>query len=273
LGVGTAAWTTGAVNAFLVTVIVIGAISAHICVNLFNEYSDFKSGLDSNTIRTPFSGGSGTLPERPEMLDPVLYFALTALGITILIGVFLSLVRGMALLPLGVLGLIVIVSYTPWITRRPALCLMAPGLGFGPLMVMGTNFALTGEYSRTAFAASLVPFFLVNNLLLLNQFPDAEADKRIGRRHLPITIGKRRSSLIYAIFTAFTYLTIMAGIYSKLFPPATLLGMATLFMAVPASIGAYRHAEDVNRLIPYLGLNVVVNIATPVLLAVGFLVG
>jgi 1,4-dihydroxy-2-naphthoate polyprenyltransferase len=51
-------------------------------------------------------------------------------------------------------------------------------------MVMGTDFVLTGEYSWTAFIASLVPFFLVSDLLLLNQFPDALPDQRIGRKNI-----------------------------------------------------------------------------------------
>ena len=46
--------------------VVIGAIAAHISVNTFNEYFDFKSGLDFKTIKTPFSGGSGALPASPD---------------------------------------------------------------------------------------------------------------------------------------------------------------------------------------------------------------
>jgi len=45
--------------------------------------------------------------------------------------------------------------------------------------------------------ASLVPFFLVSDLLLLNQFPDAAADERVGRKHIPILIGRRASSFIH----------------------------------------------------------------------------
>lgn len=50
-------------------------------------------------------------------------------------------------------------------------------------MVMGTHFALTGEYSATAGLASLVPFFLVSDLLLLNQFPDVEPIEPVQCAH------------------------------------------------------------------------------------------
>jgi len=273
LGVGTAVWTSGHVNFIYLAPIFIGAVCAHISVNAFNEYFDFKSGLDSQTTRTPFSGGSGTLPAKPDLARPALNIAWIALAIVSLIGVYFLSVRGLALLPLGLLGMFVIITYTTWWTRNPLLCLLAPGLGFGPLMVMGTDFILTGRYSWIAFVASLLPFFLVNNLLLLNQFPDVEADQSIGRKHLPIVVGRRTSSLIYGAFLLLAYLALLSGAYLHYLPQASLLGLLTLFIAVPVSVNAFRHAEDIQKLIPFMGLNVVISIVTPTLVAIGLLIG
>ena len=272
LGLGTAVRTVGQVSPLHAVLALFGAITAHISVNAFNEYFDFKSGLDARTERTPFSGGSGVLPAKPEMARTVLATAQIALAITGLIGVYFLFVLGVDLLPLGILGLFVIVAYTPLLTRQPALCLIAPGLGFGPLMVMGTHFVLTGQYSWSAFTASLVPFFLVSNLLLLNQFPDTEADQSIGRRHLPIVLGRHRSSLIYSLFLFLTYLDISIGVYWAYLPKLSLLGLTTIIIAIPVSIGVFRYAENVKKLMQYLGLNVVINIATPLLVAVGLFV-
>ena len=52
--------------------VLLGAVLAHAAVNLLNEYQDFRSGLDLITQRTPFSGGSGALPENPEAAAQVL---------------------------------------------------------------------------------------------------------------------------------------------------------------------------------------------------------
>jgi len=272
LGVGTAAWTNGPINAVHAVLIFIGALAAHISVNALNEYFDFKSGLDLRTVRTPFSGGSGTLPANPAMARSALYTGLIALAITGLIGLYFSFIRGWALLPLGLLGLVVIVAYTPWLTRSAVLCLIAPGLGFGPLMVMGTDFALTGSYSWTAFFASLVPFFLVSDLLLLNQFPDVEADRATGRRHLLIVAGKKTSSVVYVAFLFLAYVAIAAGVWLGYLPVLGLLGLVPLVIAVPTAIGVLRHAENPEKLMPYLGLNVLLNVLTPLLLAIGLLV-
>ena len=273
VGLGTAVWSTGGVNYFYFTLALIGAITAHVSVNAFNEYFDFKSGLDHRTHRTPFSGGSGTLPGRPELERQALSVAIVATIITALIGFYFLRVRGLSLLPLGVLGFLIIVAYTPWFTRNPVLCLIAPGLGFGPLMVMGTDFVLTGGYSWTSFIASLVPFFLVNDLLLLNQFPDIEADQSVGRRHLPIILGRRASSLIYGTILLLAYLSIVLGATLGYLPLTTLIGLLTMIIALPVSIGVYRSAENVEKLVPFLGLNVILNIATPTLVAIGLLIG
>src|SRR5512143_700738 len=72
LGVGTAIWVGGGVDVLQVIVVLVGGLAAHISVNAFNEYFDFKSGLDARTTRTPFTGGSGTLPARPDLAPPAL---------------------------------------------------------------------------------------------------------------------------------------------------------------------------------------------------------
>ena len=272
LGIGTAVWQTDRVSFFAALLAFIGALSAHISVNVFNEYYDFKSGLDLKTKRTPFSGGSGTLPENPEMVRTTLVTAWVSFGITAIIGIYFLLTRGGALLPLGLAGLILVFGYTTWFTRDPYLCLVAPGLGFGPLMVMGTHFALTGDYTWTAFWASLVPFFLVSDLLLLNQFPDVVADRSIGRKHLPIVIGRKKSSYVYGLFLLLTYFTIGTGVLCNWLPGTALIGLVSAVLAVPAFIGACRYYANMEKLVPYMGMNVVINLLTPVLMAAGLFI-
>jgi 1,4-dihydroxy-2-naphthoate octaprenyltransferase len=273
VGVGTAFWQTGRVDWLQVLLVLIGALAAHISVNSFNEYFDFKSGLDSKTQRTPFSGGSGTLPTQPQMARQTLILSWLTFGITAAVGVFFTWLRGWALLPLGLLGLILLVTYTIWWVYQPLLCLLAPGAGFGLLMVMGTHFALTGSYSWTAFVASLVPTFLVSDLLLLNQFPDAEADRTIGRRHYPITLGRQISSLIYGAFLLGAYLAVVIGVILRLLPGFSLLALLTGVLAIGAYRGARQNAENIPALVPSMGMNVILNLVTPALLAIGLYIG
>ncbi len=272
LGAGTALWTQGYIQILNLILVFLGALAAHISVNALNEYSDFKSGLDLRTRPTPFSGGSGTLPAAPQLAISARNTGVIGLAIAGLIGIYFTAIWGWAILPLGILGFAVIVAYTDWLTHSPLLCLIAPGLGFGTLMVMGTNFSLTGTYSWTAFIASLVPFFLVSNLLLLNQFPDAEPDRTVGRRHFPIVVGRKNSSLIYGAFLLLTYVSIGAGVGLGYLPVASLLGLITLAAAVPTAISAFRYADQMDKLVPYMGLNVLITVLTPILTGIGLLV-
>ena len=272
LGAATAAWSGAELNPYYLVFVFIGAMASHISVNALNEYHDFTSGLDFNTQPTPFSGGSGTLPKNPDKAHVALSTGLVSLVVIVIVGIYFLYVRGLWLLPVGLLGIVTIVAYTKWITRNPFLCLIAPGLGFGPLMVMGTDFALSGSYSWTSFVASLVPFFLVSNLLLLNQFPDVEADRGVGRHHFPITIGRESSVKLYVLFLGGAYLAIIFGFITGSLPLTGFLALGSIVIAVPTVKGVARFANDVDRLIPYMGRNVVIIILTPVLLAIGLFI-
>jgi 1,4-dihydroxy-2-naphthoate octaprenyltransferase len=269
---GAAYWTTGHVNWLYFMLTLIAGIAAHISVNSFNEYFDFKTGLDSHTQRTPFSGGSGTLQARPELETGALTIAWVALGVTAVIGAYFTFVWGWQAVPLGVLGLILLYGYTTWMVYNPILCLLAPGLGFGPLMVLSTYFALTGTYSWQALVASLVPFFLVSDLLLLNQFPDLEADRSSGRRHYPIVLGRTTSGYIYIAFLIAAYLVIALGVIFGFLPLFSLLGLLTLVFAVQVIRNLLANYENIPALIPSMGQNVLINLLTPALLAIGFFI-
>ena len=261
------------VNPGLATLVLLGALMAHISVNSLNEYADLKSGLDLNTQRTPFSGGSGALPANPQAAPAVLALGIVSLLLTMLVGLYLIALHGWDLAPLGLVGLLIVVSYTPWINRSAWLCLVAPGLGFGFLMVAGTQFALSGHHSPLAWSAAAVPFFLVNNLLLLNQLPDISADREAGRRHLPIRYGAMAAARVYAIFAIAAYLCVILAWSLGLMPGWALLALLTAPAAAHAWRGARRHGEAIGAHPGHFAANVVVAVATPLLLAAGLWLG
>ncbi len=269
LGWACVQWTHGVLHLQEAALVLLGALAAHVSVNAFNEYLDFHSGLDALTQRTPFSGGSGTLPAHPQWAKRTLAMAIVSLGICMAVGLYFVVLRGPALLPLGMAGVVLVLAYTRWITRHPVLCLIAPGLGFGPLMVLGTQVALTGQYSSAAAMASLVPFFLVNDLLLLNQFPDAQADSQAGRRHLLVTAGPQRAARWYAALMALAFACLPLGVLTGLLPPGVLLGLLALVLAVPTVRDVLTHALDVPKLLPAMARNVAINLLTPALMALG----
>ncbi len=260
-----------ALDAVTVFLIVLAGLLAHAAVNLLNEWDDYRSGLDLATQRTPFSGGSGALPAAPGASQAVLVAGLTALAISAIIGVYLMSVVGPGLLLPGLLGVFLVVAYTAWITRRPLLCLIAPGLGFGPIMVAGSYYAVAGEYSLGVLWASLTPFFLVSGLLLVNQFPDLEPDRDHGRLHIPILLGRQSAARLFALALAFAYLVPATGVLADVLPPAALMVLLPAPAAILVARKALAHADEPGPLTPWLGLNVATLMFTIVLLGSGLL--
>ena len=269
-GAAVAWWRTGQLDATLLALVLPGALAAHVAVNALNEYGDFRSGLDLHTQRTPFSGGSGTLPERPDLAPLALRLGLGALALTAALGLYFLWLRGPGLLWAGLPGFVLAATYTPWVLRNRWLTLVASGAGFGA-MVLGTEYVLTDEYSAGGLFAALVVFFLVNNLLLANQFPDMEADRRFGRKNIPISMGPDRAALVMGLFFLLAYASLAAGIAFGALPRAAAAG----FLTVPLAWMVWRRVThdhaDVARLMPALGQNVMLTLATPLLLGLGLL--
>ena len=273
VGVAAAAYDGFDLHPLHVILTLVGAILAHISVNVLNDYFDYRSGIDLATKRTPFSGGSGILPAGLLKAQQVYLLGLASLIGVGAIGIYFTFEYGWTILPLGILGMVVIYLYTTHITKNPLLCAIAPGLGFGPLMVVGTYFAQTGEYSLTAGLASLVPGFLVSNLLLLNQFPDVEADKVAARRHIPIAYGRRFSARVYAVLMLATYVSLASAVGFGVLPLTALIGLLTLPLAVKTVMGALKNYDDMEKLMPSLGMNIQVILLTTLLTGVGILLG
>ncbi len=270
-GLGLAvAWQQGQAPELLHTFLVfLGAVLAHAAVNLLNEYDDFRSGLDMITERTPFSGGSGALPEMPSAARRVLWAGLGTLALVVAIGLYFLWLRGLPLLVLGAAGVVLVLTYTRWITRLPLLCLLAPGMGFGPIMVLGTVIALGGRIDTTALLASLVTLLMVSELLLINQIPDAEADRAIGRRHLVITLGPAKAARLVAGLLLGSYGVIVAGVVSGHLAMTSLIALAPLPAAIWISLRLPRVLATPDQLNRVLGANVAVLLSTLALLVTG----
>ena len=256
----------------------IGAITAHISVNAHNEYCDFSSGLDLKTKKTPFSGGSGTLVEPEHQSNRVTRavhrFAWLNLVICTAIGlvfVFQS-QQPLLLAAIGLIGVLTIVTYTPVLNRWPVVCLIAPGLGFGLAMVLGGGLALTHELSMLIGLSALVMAGLANNLLLVNQIPDASVDQAFGRNHWTIRFGLRSAALVYvlqwfAIVVLSVYLLLQLTdnlVYLICLLPLVLGG------AVSAHLLKLDKADALSEKI--MGLNVMCSVVTPITLGIGLCV-
>ena len=105
-------------------------------MNTLNDYFDSRSKLDTKTVRTPFSGGSGAIQSGQLTEKQALWVGIATLIIIIPIGIFFVVVKGWLLLPLLVIAIACIILYTPFILRM-GYPEWSAGLGLGVLPVIG----------------------------------------------------------------------------------------------------------------------------------------
>lgn len=249
----------------------VGLLIAHAAVNIFNDYFDAKSGLDFKTDRTPFSGGSGATPNGLMTIQQDLLLGIICFILLIPIGTFFVWEKGMMLLPLLIAAALLIILYTP-IILKSGYPEWSPGLGLGILPVMGAYYVHTGAYSCTAFIASVPSYLLVHNLLLLNEFPDVEADKTVNRRTLPIVIGKKKAAYVFSLFVMLVYVWIIWGVISRNMPVFTLLTLLTLPIAISVIKGSFRY-NDMEQFLPVMSKNVLLILSIQALIAAGYILG
>lgn len=255
--------------------ILAGTISAHISVNLFNELSDYQTKIDFSTERTPFSGGSGMLPAGHTKPGQVKLAAILTLLFSAAIGIYFTLVAHWSIAVISIIGGFAIVFYTPLLARFLLGELFA-GLALGSLVVIGAFIAMSGIPGQSISAVmplevwliAIPPGILTSLLLLLNEFPDVDADKAGGRKHLVIKYGKKSAARIYAVSMIITFLIILllplAGISSFWL----YLALIPLPVALKATSITLKSGHDMDKLVPAMGMNVMVVLGTDLLIAI-----
>jgi len=262
-----AAWYHGAFDGGRAAVTLVGLVALHMAVNILNEWSDFRTGIDLCTQPTPFSGGSGTLPRGEMRPATALGFAAICALAGLGAGVWLLARVGPILLPFMVGGAVTVLAYTPWMTRT-GVGEVAAGLGLGLLPVAGSTVVQCGSLPPAAWAVAAPAFFMTFNLLLLNEFPDEQADRSGGRRHLVILLGREGASRVYAIAAVAVPAAIIGAVVKGLLPTPALVGaLPSLLLARPLRWVFDNPHRPVP--LPAMAANVQWNLATNLALAAG----
>ncbi len=270
------AWYYGHLNIGYALLAGFGLTLTHGSVNAINDYFDYKSGIDLNVERTPFSGGSGLVPGGKISLRQALMVGVVTSLAALAIGIFFVFEKGWQLAPLLAAAALCMVLYSPVILRTywPE---WSPGPGLGVLPIMGLYFVQAGEYSWVVLAASVPSGIMVHNLLLLNEFPDIEADRTGGRKTMPVVFGLNASSWFYIAATISVYAWIAGCVIatvstgSVVMPVWCLAALFSLPLAAKAMRGSRQYA-DREKIVAAMGDNVKFIMLTHVLLAAGYII-
>ena len=178
----------------------------------------------------------------------------------------------MVILILGLVGIILGFYYT-----APPLKLGYRGVGegivffmLGPLAVEGSYYVQTGSFSQAALTASVPVGLLVGAILYINQFPDYEPDKSVGKNHLVVLLGRKRASYGYVVIIGAVYLWILLAVLGGSMPWWTLLAMLPLPLGLFAVRTALLHYEDDKKIIPAMAATIQQHLLVGLLLTIGW---
>ncbi len=207
----------------------LGLILAHATNNLLNDYTDFKRGVDKdNYFRTQYGPQplqSGLMSER-ELLT---YAAITGL-LALAAGLPLVLLNGWVAWALLAVGIIFVLFYT-WPLKYIGLGEIAVVLIWGPLMVGGGYFVITGQWDWNVIIASL-PYALGPTTVLFGKHIDKlDQDKAKGIHTLPVILGEKVARHTVLGMMALMYLLVGYLVLVGYFSPVmavVLVGLTSL---------------------------------------------
>ncbi len=250
----------GLFNVTSLVLAVLGVLLLHLTSNVFNDYFDVSDGTDegNNEYFQPggaaITGGSRAIELGIITLKKTKTVARGLLLASLTMATFLfyniysvtgSTENIKSALGVGLLGLFLGYFYTARPLRlvsRRGLGELAVFLAFGPLLTLGSGFAISSETislfsSEFYILLSLgVPFgFLTTNILYINQFPDADSDVLTGKNHLVVTLGKKVARWGYFIFLSLgfyssVYLTDLLNTHQYFDKNVFLIGNSVLYL-------------------------------------------
>lgn len=269
-GAALVAWQQGSIEWLPVLLSVVALVLLHASSNVLNDWHDFaRSGIDKATVQTPFSGGSGLIPKGIMTPNGALALGIGTLVAGTAIGLYLATIAGWTFLAIGLLGLLLIVLYTPFLTRV-GFGEIAAGLGLGVLPIVAMSLLLSRQITPAAWVSGLSTWLLCYNLLLMNEFPDTDVDKIGGRHHMIVLLGKRKAAYLYAIVEIAAFVTIAVGVALGILTPWALLGLLGGIFGAKAIKTILASYNDFEATIPAMGAHVVSTLSTNALLAIGY---
>jgi 1,4-dihydroxy-2-naphthoate octaprenyltransferase len=190
---------------------------AHIAVNILNIASDYRTGIDEQTQETAYSGGSDVLTEGPLSYRRAVVAGTVSIVLSALLVVPLLFEFGAIILLFYGIGITLVVGYTD-VFARIGLGESACGLGLTLLPTIAVGYIQAGSLPDSLLAFAL-PMFLVGfNLLLLNEFPDVEADRANGRVNIPIVFGRQAAGYLYFALVGVLVASVLYSIGTGVLP-------------------------------------------------------
>lgn len=268
-GIAISYWKTGELDFGYAILTYFGIICLHISVDLLNDYWDFKRGIDTNTKRTKYSGGTGVIPE--NLINSKLIYCAGVIFLILggLIGLYFVTIKGIIILILLIFAIISIYFYSTNIVNA--------GLGElfvaikGSMIVLGSYYIQSDQIDLTSIYVGVIIGLLSAVVLLVTSFPDYEADKKSGRRTLVIVMGKENSIKLYITIVTITYAMIIGGSIFNVMTIFSTIALLSLPFAFKAAL-KLRRFNETSELVSSMANTIIYSRICGILLAISFII-
>ena len=236
------------INWILFIVMLVCCLSLQIATNLFNEYYDFKRGLDT----AESVGIGGALVRHGTKPQTVLNFALLLYAIAVILGVYICMSSSWWLVAIGVVGMAIGYFYTggPYPIAYTPFGELFAGLSMGFAFVLISYFIQAGSISMTSLLVSIPIGILVGGINMSNNIRDIKEDTVGGRKTLAILVGREKAISLLAISFVIAYVWMIALIVFGTVSPWLLV----VFLSIPKPITAIKSFKEGEKEPAKLGL-------------------
>ncbi|WP_251943183.1 1,4-dihydroxy-2-naphthoate polyprenyltransferase [Staphylococcus sp. Marseille-Q5304] len=202
--------------------------------NMFNEYYDYKKGLDDHTS----VGIGGAIVRNGMSPNLVMNLAIAFYVIAALLGIFIASQSSFWLLPIGLLCMAVGYLYTggPFPISWTPLGELFSGIFMGMFIILIAFFIQTGNIQSLAVWISLPIVITIGLINMANNIRDRVKDKKSGRKTLPILLGKKLSLLFLGFMYLVAYLLV---IYIAFFKDGGSIFFLLALLSFPFPIKAF----------------------------------
>ncbi len=232
------------------------------------EYFDYSGDILSSQLHhNQFAGGSrmllsGKLPPAIALWTSVITFAIAAA-----IGIILQFVfkTGPYTLVLGALG-----AFPGFFYSTPPLRLVKRGIGeifigfcYGWLPVASAYYIQTGTIAPIIHLLGIPIGLSIFNVILLNEFPDYEADKATDKKNLLYRMGRQKGIILYLVILSLTSLTMLASVFGGVPFRVIYFYLPFLIISLFIIVMILRGKHENGKMMEILcGLNIAVNLGT-----------
>jgi 1,4-dihydroxy-2-naphthoate octaprenyltransferase len=208
--------------------LIFGLIFSHATNNLLNDYTDYNRGVDQDNYYRAQYGPQPLVHGLMTKRQHLTYAGVTG-AIALVLGLILvAMTHTWWTLLLLALGAFFVLFYT-WPLKYIALGELSVLLVWGPLMIGGGYFVLTGSWSWTVVLASLPYALGVTGVIFGKHIDKYEMDKERRIHTLPVVIGERNARITLVGMLILQYVLTLALVITGYFT----LVMAVVVMAIP----------------------------------------